>query len=46
MHPDLGISSKAMVIMDGLMNDMFERLVREVEKLHKRVIMLHACPQG
>ncbi|KAI3923471.1 hypothetical protein MKW92_052482 [Papaver armeniacum] len=33
VHPDLGVSSRAMVIINGLMNDMFERLAKEAAKL-------------
>ncbi|MCL7036024.1 hypothetical protein MKW94_006732 [Papaver nudicaule] len=33
VHPDLGVSSRAMVIINGLMNDMFERLAKEASKL-------------
>jgi len=33
VHPDTGISSKAMSIMNSLVNDMFERIANESSKL-------------
>jgi histone H2B len=33
VHPDMGISSQAMTILNNLMNDMFEKLVDEAAKL-------------
>ena len=33
VHPDTGISSKAMSIMNSLVNDMFERIASESSKL-------------
>ncbi|EPQ16319.1 Histone H2B [Myotis brandtii] len=33
VHPDIGISSKAMSIMNSLVNDMFERLACEAIRL-------------
>lgn len=33
VHPEMGISSQAMTILNNLMNDMFERLVGEAVKL-------------
>ncbi|XP_036268609.1 histone H2B type 2-E1 [Pipistrellus kuhlii] len=33
MHPDIGISSKAMSIMNSLVNDVFERLAGEATRL-------------
>ncbi|KAI3989767.1 hypothetical protein MKX01_040737 [Papaver californicum] len=33
VHPELGVSSRAMVIINGMMNDMFERLAKEAAKL-------------
>jgi len=33
VHPDTGISRKAMVIMDNFMNDIFERLAAEAGRL-------------
>ncbi|NXA10103.1 H2B3 protein, partial [Sapayoa aenigma] len=33
VHPDLGISSKAMSIMNSFVNDMFERLASEASSL-------------
>lgn len=33
VHPDTGISRKAMVIMDNFINDIFERLAAEAGKL-------------
>lgn len=35
VHPGMGISSKAMTILNNLMSDMFERLVEEASKLTK-----------
>ncbi|KAE9585789.1 hypothetical protein Lal_00010251 [Lupinus albus] len=34
VHPDLGISSQAMTILNNLMHDMFERLADEAAKLN------------
>lgn len=33
VHPDLGISSMAMSMINSLMNDMFERIAEEAAKL-------------
>ncbi|KAK9158725.1 hypothetical protein Scep_005299 [Stephania cephalantha] len=33
VHPELGVSSKAMAVLNGFMNDMFERLANEAAKL-------------
>ncbi|KAF9594165.1 hypothetical protein IFM89_028822 [Coptis chinensis] len=33
VHPDIGISSKAMVIMNNFVNDFFEKLAQEASKL-------------
>lgn len=33
VHPDTGISRKAMIIMDNFINDIFERLATEAGKL-------------
>ncbi|CAJ1979214.1 unnamed protein product [Sphenostylis stenocarpa] len=33
VHPEMGISSKCMIILNNLMNDMFERLAGEAAKL-------------
>jgi len=33
VHPDIGISSKAMVIMNSFINDIFEKLASEASKL-------------
>ncbi|XP_022969528.1 histone H2B, gonadal-like isoform X1 [Cucurbita maxima] len=35
VHPEVGISGQAMVILNNLMNDMFERLAEEATKLSK-----------
>ncbi|GMY15919.1 late histone H2B.L4-like [Fagus crenata] len=35
VHPGMGISSKAMTILNNLMNDMFERLASEAGRLTK-----------
>ncbi|XP_035209129.1 late histone H2B.L4-like [Stegodyphus dumicola] len=33
VHPDIGISSKAMIIMNNFVNDIFERLAAEASRL-------------
>lgn len=33
MHPDTGISSKAMAIMNSFVNDIFERIAAEASRL-------------
>ena len=33
MHPDTGVSSKAMSIMNSFVNDLFERIAAEASKL-------------
>ena len=35
MHPDTGISSKAMNIMNSMVGDMFDRVASEASKLAK-----------
>ncbi|KAL2463868.1 Histone H2B.6 [Forsythia ovata] len=35
VHPDIGISSKAMGIMNSFVNDIFEKLAQEASKLSK-----------
>lgn len=35
VHPDMGISSKVMVILSNLMQDMFERIAEEAARLQK-----------
>lgn len=35
VHPDMGISSKGMTIVNNLMSDMFERLAEEAARLTK-----------
>lgn len=35
VHPDLGISTKAMSIMDSFVNDMFRRVAEEASRLAK-----------
>ena len=35
VHPELEVSSKAMAVIDGMMNDMFERLAEEAARLAK-----------
>lgn len=35
VHPELGLSTKTMTIMDDLMNDLFERIAGEAAKLTK-----------
>ena len=42
VHPDTGVSSKAMSIMNSFVNDLFERIAAEASKLahyNKRSIM-------
>ncbi|EXB75919.1 Histone H2B [Morus notabilis] len=42
VHPDIGISSKAMGIMNSFINDIFEKLAQEASKLvryNKRMTM-------
>lgn len=36
VHPNLGISSKAMAIMDSMTNDLFDRIMTEVKNLMKK----------
>ena len=33
VHPDTGVSSKAMSIMNSFVNDLFERIAAEASKL-------------
>ena len=43
MHPDTGVSSKAMSIMNSFVNDLFERIAGEASKLahyNKRCISI------
>ena len=43
VHPDVGISTKAMSIMNSFVNDLFERIAAEASKLahyNKRCILL------
>ena len=35
VHPDLGVSSKAMTVLNNMMSDMFERLADEAARLKK-----------
>lgn len=37
VHPDMGISSKAMTVINNLISDMFERIAEEASKLSKYV---------
>ena len=44
VHPDTGVSSKAMSIMNSFVNDLFERIAAEASKLahyNKRYIISH-----
>ena len=34
VHPDTGVSSKAMSILNSLMNDMFDKIATEASKLY------------
>uniref|UniRef100_A0A3Q0ST00 H2B clustered histone 10 n=1 Tax=Amphilophus citrinellus TaxID=61819 RepID=A0A3Q0ST00_AMPCI len=40
VHPDTGISSKAMSIMNSFVNDIFERIAGEKKKLLVNIIMV------
>ena len=43
VHPDTGVSSKAMSIMNSFVNDLFERIAAEASKLahyNKRFYLL------
>ena len=43
VHPDTGVSSKAMSIMNSFVNDLFERIAAEASKLahyNKRWVLL------
>ena len=43
VHPDTGVSSKAMSIMNSFVNDLFERIAAEASKLahyNKRLILM------
>ena len=40
VHPAIGISSKAMNIMESFCNDLFERLAAEAAKLRRRQIFM------
>ena len=45
MHPDTGVSSKAMSIMNSFVNDLFGRIVAEASKLahyNKRCVIVCA----
>ena len=35
VHPDTGVSSKAMSILNSLMNDMFDKIATEASKLSR-----------
>ena len=44
VHPDTGVSSKAMSIMNSFVNDLFERIAAEASKLahyNKRLIQVY-----
>ena len=46
VHPDTGVSSKAMSIMNSFVNDLFERIAAEASKLahyNKRYLMHTMC---
>ena len=46
VHPDTGVSSKAMSIMNSFVNDLFERIAAEASKLahyNKRYILWMAA---
>lgn len=38
VHPDTGISNKAMLILDSFVNDIFERIAGEASKLGKSLL--------
>ena len=45
VHPDTGVSSKAMSIMNSFVNDLFERIAAEASKLahyNKRQVLSYA----
>lgn len=44
VHPEMGISGKAMLILNNLMNDMFERLAQEATQLSKYTGILQYIP--
>ena len=47
VHPDTGVSSKAMSIMNSFVNDLFERIAAEASKLahyNKRWVLLPSIP--
>nr|XP_045588466.1 histone H2B-like [Procambarus clarkii] len=49
VHPDTGISSKAMSIMNSFVNDIFERIAAEASRLahyNKRSRHLKGCQEG
>jgi len=43
VHPDLGISSKAMAIMNSFVNDIFERIANEARRLMLQDIVYINC---
>ncbi|KAI4996681.1 hypothetical protein ZWY2020_051931 [Hordeum vulgare] len=46
VHPDIGISSKAMSIMNSFINDIFEKLAGEAAKLARHNKKLPPSPPG
>ena len=45
VHPDTGISSRAMSIMNSFVNDLFERIAAEASKLAHYNKRYHICAQ-
>ena len=45
VHPDTGVSSKAMSIMNSFVNDLFERIAAEASKLahYNKRLLLFPC---
>ncbi|KAF2300426.1 hypothetical protein GH714_013171 [Hevea brasiliensis] len=41
VHPDIGISSKAMGIMNSFINDIFEKLAQESSRLARQIFCVH-----
>ncbi|KAI5427601.1 hypothetical protein KIW84_032852 [Lathyrus oleraceus] len=43
VHPDIGVSSKAMGIMNSFINDIFEKLAQESSRLARQKQMVNQC---
>ncbi|XP_021712096.1 histone H2B-like [Aedes aegypti] len=48
VHPDTGVSSKAMSIMNSFVNDIFERIAAEASRLahYNKQLAKHAVSEG